>query len=146
MSPGALGKLICAFVTGALRNVSPGFQRGVEALMQAPANARIYQEYTGTGHSFYRLKYRTRDQNSGHSCVHSVYMGALSDEELEWANAILAERAARNSARRSAPVQLDTDRIKLLTNLFRLAHTEARRLAPLVGFTFRGCRLMRRRP
>lgn len=145
-APGAIGKLICSSVTGALRDRPPRFQMLAPLLLQVPANARIYVERSGTGHVFHRLKYRSRDPVTGRSSVTSAYIGVLSDGELLWARAILAERFASRGDGRISSAPLAGARIRALMKLFKLAHAEARRVAPRAGFSFHGYRLMRRKP
>ena len=143
-----IGKLICASVTGALRNLPPRLATIMPMLLAVPPSARVYAERSGSnGRTFHRLKFRAPHPVTGKSHVVSQYMGVLTDDQLKWANAILQERA-ENHARRNpqyTPVTADAERIAMLTRLLKMAHTEARRLAPRVGFTFRGYRLMRKR-
>ena len=143
-----IGKLICASVTGALRNLPPRLADVLPTLLMLPPNARIYEERSGSnGHTFHRLKFRARHPETGRSQLVSQYLGVLTDDQLKWATAILQERA-ESHARRSpqyAPVPIDAERIAMLQRMMKVAHAEARRLAPRAGFSFRGYRLMRKR-
>ena len=143
-----VGKLICASVTGALRNLPPRLANIMPSLLMLPPNAHIYEERSGSnGQTFHRLKFRARHPITGMSYVVSQYLGVLTADQLKWANAILQERAETH-ARRSpqhAPVPIDTERIAMLQRMMKVAYAEARRLAPLAGFSFRGYRLMRKR-
>jgi hypothetical protein len=144
-APGAIGKLICSFVTGAFRQMPVRFQTLAPLLLQVPANARIYRERSGSGYTYCSLKFRTLDRNTGRSCVRGLYLGALGDDVVDWATAILQERAAAGADGRAAPKSPDGAWIKTLRRLFADARAGARRAAKLAGFSFHGYRLVRRK-
>lgn len=143
-----IGKLFCASVTGALRNLPPRLATIMPMLLMVPPNAHIYEEHSGSnGRKFHRLKFRAPHPVTGKSRVVSQYVGVLTDEQLKWATAILQERADDHARRnpRHEPVPFDAERVAMLQRMMKMAHVAARAMALRAGYSFRGYRLMRRR-
>jgi len=144
-SAGALGKLISACVTGTLRDYPDRFQVMLPQLLNVPPNARVYTERGGTGHEYHTVKYRTTDPATGKTKQKSLYLGRLTDDQKTWMVQILKERAARQAADRTQPIEVDYERIRRLRDMRKRAHAYARIIAKRAGYSWRGYRLLKTR-
>jgi hypothetical protein len=144
-APGALGKVICAYATGTIRDLPDRVADVLLRLLIVPLNARIYTERGGTGNEYHTLKYRVPDPVTGAARLMSHYLGYLDDDQLKWARAVLEERVARAAQSGTCCQPLDIERIKQLHELRKQAHRCARVIAHQAGYTWRGFRLLKRR-
>lgn len=143
LAPGALGKVICASVTGALRDLPYRVADILPRLLTVPINARIYTERGGTGNEYHTLKYRIRDLATDELRLVSHYLGHLDAEQVKWVKAVLEERAVRHAESGPACLPIDFEHIRQLMVLRDQAHACARRIARRAGYSWRGFRLLK---
>lgn len=141
-NPAAVAKLLCAFASGAFRDLPARLQLAVPIVAFGPPSAEIYKEHGGTGHAYYTLRYRSEDPVTKRITPRSMYLGVLSEDHFQWAKDLIAARRQRQPPEPKAP-SLDVTRIRMLKRLLNQAHGLARKIGASCGFRFRGMWMMR---